>query len=78
MYVSGAEKMNIEDDNKYGKGFYNEFGMNAAIGYDETREGDWFHKIGIGLLKKDGGDYLFSRTYEIQPPVLTLQLNRIE
>jgi hypothetical protein len=65
--VSGVEKLNIEDDTKYGKGFYNEFGINAAIGYNETMEGDWFHKIGVGLLKKEGADYLFSRTYEIQP-----------
>jgi hypothetical protein len=65
--ISGLEKKNIEENDKYGKGFYNEFGIHAAIGYDETREGEWFHKIGIGLLKKEGGDYLFSRTYEIQP-----------
>ena len=67
MYISSAEHLNIEDDNKAGKGFYNEFGINAAIGYDETLEGNWFHKIGVGLLKKERGDYLFSKTYEIQP-----------
>ena len=67
IYVSGQEKMNNEDENIYGKGFYNEFGINAAIGYDETGKGEWFHKIGIGLLKKDDGDYLFNRKYEIQP-----------
>ena len=65
--VSTTEKSNVKDDYKYGKGFYNEFGINEAVGYDETRQGDWFHKIGIGLLKKDSGDYLFSRNYEIQP-----------
>jgi hypothetical protein len=65
--VSGAEKLNNEDENKSGKGFYNEFGINSAIGYDDIKEGDWFHKIGVGLLKKDSGEYLFSRKYEIQP-----------
>ena len=67
IYISRAEKLNDEDDTKSGKGFYNEFGINAAIGYDETNEGEWFHKIGVGLLKKVGGEYLFSNMYEIQP-----------
>ncbi|MFZ4522572.1 MAG: hypothetical protein ACOYNC_12760 [Bacteroidales bacterium] len=67
--ISGVERINADDDDKCGKGFYNEFGINTAIGYDETMEGDWFHKIGVGLLKKDDDDYLFSRAYEIQPAV---------
>ncbi|MBK6962443.1 MAG: hypothetical protein IPH20_00565 [Bacteroidales bacterium] len=67
IYISGMEKQNGEDNTRSGKGFYNEFGIDAAIGFDETNEGDWFHKIGVGLLKKEGGDYLFSTNYEIQP-----------
>ena len=67
--ISSTEKLNVNDDFRYGKGFYNEFGIDAAVGYNETKEGDWFHKIGIGLLKKEGGEYLFSRNYEIQPAV---------
>jgi len=67
IYISGREKRNEEDETKSGKGFYNEFGIDAAIGFDETNEGEWFHKIGVGLLKKEGGDYLFSRDYKIQP-----------
>ena len=70
--VSGVEKLNNEDENKSGKGFYNEFGINAAIGYDEIKEGDWFHKIGVGLLKKDGSEYLFSKKYEIKPAKFTV------
>ncbi|MEO0583449.1 MAG: hypothetical protein AAF135_14585, partial [Bacteroidota bacterium] len=27
----------------------------------------WFHKIGVGLLKKDGGAYAFHQPYEIRP-----------
>jgi hypothetical protein len=65
--ITGVEKMTNDKENQLGKGFYNEFGIDAAIGYDETKNGDWFHKIGIGLLKKDSGEYLFSKNYEIQP-----------
>lgn len=65
--VSSVEKLNDDDQTKSGEGFYNEFGIDAAIGYDETKEGDWFHKIGVGLLKKEGKEYLFNKKYEIQP-----------
>lgn len=67
IYITSIENTDIEDDNKHGKGFYNEFGIEAVIGYDECKEGDWFHKIGVGLLKKDSQGYLFSRQYDIQP-----------
>ncbi len=67
VYVSGYEKMDAEDPINYGKGFYNEFGIDAPIDFDEVKEGDYFHKIGIGLLKKEGDAYLFSNAYEIQP-----------
>lgn len=67
--ISGVENLYVEDENKIGKGFYNEFGLQEAIGYDEIPEGEWFHKMGIGLLKKEGKDYLFSRQYEIRPAV---------
>ena len=70
--VSGIEKLNDEDDTKSGKGFYNEFGISTAIGFDETKEGEWFHKIGVGLLKKDGDEYLFSKKYEIRPAGFTI------
>lgn len=65
--VSGTEKLNAENEIDFGKGFYNEFGIDAPVGFDETKEGEWFHKIGIGLLKKEGGPYLFSNNYEIRP-----------
>jgi hypothetical protein len=78
-YVSGVEQMNTEDTNDYGKGFYNEFGIDAALGYNETKEGDWFHKIGVGLLKKDDEPYLFSKNYEILPAEfrVTKKVNKI-
>jgi hypothetical protein len=79
IYVSGIEKMNTVDNNDFGKGFYNEFGIDAPIAYDETKEGDYFHKIGIGLLKKDNAPYLFSNTYKIQPAAfkVTKKSNKI-
>lgn len=70
--VTGFEIQNNEDHTKSGKGFYSEFGIDAALGFAETKAGDWFHKIGIGLLKKDSEDYLQSRKYEIQPAAFTV------
>mgnify|MGYP000687001556 CR=1 FL=1 len=29
--------------------------------------GGWFHKIGVGLLKKEDSEYFFMKKYEIQP-----------
>ncbi len=65
--VSGVEKLSAEDETNYVKGFYNEFGIELPVGYDEINEGDWFPKLGVGLLKKDNEPYLFSRNYEIRP-----------
>ena len=67
IHVTGVEKTTDASGNDYGKGLYNEFGIDTAIGFDETKEGDWFHKIGIGILKKDDGPYRFSKSYDIQP-----------
>lgn len=74
-YISGVEKLNDEDDTKSGKGFYNEFGFKTPIGYAETKIGDWFHKIGVGLLKKEYEDYLIGRKYEIQPADFIVSTN---
>jgi hypothetical protein len=70
--IAGVEKLNDGDDTKSGKGFYNEFGINAPIGFAEIKSGDWFHKIGIGLLKKEGEAYSISRKYVIQPADFTV------
>ncbi|MDX5583748.1 MAG: hypothetical protein QNK20_02305 [Aureibaculum sp.] len=79
IYVSGFEKMDSSNDLIYGKGFYNEFGIDTPIGYDEIKEGEWFHKIGVGILKKDGKDYDFSKSYEINPAEfnVTTESNKI-
>lgn len=66
-YVTGVEETSVENQNEIGKGLYNEFGIEAAIGFSETEVGDPFHKIGVGLLKKDEAPYLFNKSYAIQP-----------
>lgn len=65
--VAGTERLNSDDENRFGKGFYNEFGIETPVGFNECGEGDWFPKIGVGLLKKEGDSYSFSKAYEIQP-----------
>jgi hypothetical protein len=72
ILVSGIEKMEPESEAIIGKGFYNEFGIDTPLGFDESKEGEYFHKIGIGLLKKDGADYSFFKEYEIEPATFTV------
>ncbi|WP_297794338.1 hypothetical protein [uncultured Eudoraea sp.] len=67
VLVSGIERTDALNEHHFGKGFYNEFGIDAPLGFEETNTGDWFHKIGVGLLKKDDSPYLFSKNYEIKP-----------
>jgi hypothetical protein len=67
IYVSTTERPDCENEHHFGKGFYNEFGIDTALGFDETEIGGWFHKIGVGLLKKENHQYLFSKAYEIKP-----------
>jgi len=65
--ISGVERTVREEEQLGGKGFYNEFGIDDALGYEETEPGGWFHKIGVGLLKKDDGPYFFGENYEVKP-----------
>jgi len=67
IQMATIETTDGENEHHFGKGFYNEFGIDSALGFDETAIGGWFHKIGVGSLKKDGSQYLFSKNYEIQP-----------
>ncbi|MGB5497312.1 MAG: hypothetical protein WBM77_00100 [Maribacter sp.] len=67
MPLTIAERTDIVDDAALGKGFYNEFGMDTALGFKETALGSWFHKIGVGLLKKEDDQYLFHKKYKIKP-----------
>lgn len=65
--VSGVEVLGSKNIDNYGRGFYNEFGIDSPLGYRETKKGDWFHKIGVGLLQKTEDDYAFSNAYQIKP-----------
>ncbi|NAY91107.1 hypothetical protein GTQ34_04170 [Muricauda sp. JGD-17] len=67
VYLSSLERTDGLDEDLFGKGFYNEFGIDSALGFDETVIGGWFHKIGVGVLKKDNAQYLFNEKYEIKP-----------
>jgi hypothetical protein len=73
--VFGVEKLNTSPKSSFGRAFYNEFGIENAIGYDETPVGDWFHKIGVGLLKKEEGPYDFSKAYKIKPASFEVEQN---
>ena len=51
-----------------GQGFCGEFGIEEAIGYDETCVDNYFIKIGVGNLKKtDDRPYDFFRNYPVVP-----------
>ncbi len=55
-----------------GVGLHNEFGLFAAIGYDEAAPGERFPKLGVGLLTRpDDGRYRFARPHEIEPFPMT-------
>lgn len=64
--ISTQEKINGDPENVFGKGFYNEFGIDIPIGFDEINEGGTFPKIGVGELKKKGEAYNFSKFYEVK------------
>lgn len=65
--LTTIEDTESKDVNFLGKGLYNEFGITSPIGFEETPMGGWFHKIGIGLLKKEHKNYLFHRNHLIKP-----------
>jgi hypothetical protein len=67
IQLSSIESIDCQNEHYFGKGFYNEFGIDTPLGFDEADIGGWFHKIGVGLLKKDDNQYLFSKNYEIIP-----------
>lgn len=61
------EQDKFPNDKKFGMGLYNEFGMENALNFSEVKEGELFHKIGVGLLKKVGAQYDFLKSYDIKP-----------
>ncbi len=70
--IAGTELVNQTNPN-YGCGFYNEFSIDSPIGFEEADDGDWFHKIGVGLLRKEGTVYDFHRMYAVRPAKFHLE-----
>lgn len=64
---TGFESLDRSKDYYLGKGFYNEFGIQAPLGFHELPIGSWCHKIGVGLLKKQAETYSFMEPYQLQP-----------
>ncbi|MDG1573319.1 hypothetical protein OZ410_13400 [Robiginitalea sp. M366] len=71
--LCGAEQRDAPHPEGLGWGFYNEFGIEGALGYGEAPIGGWFHKIGVGLLQKGEGPYDFLKTYPVQPAAFEVQ-----
>jgi hypothetical protein len=67
IQLAGIESLTSKNKTQIGKGFYNEFGIDTALGFNEAIIGDWFHKIGVGLLRKESESYIFSENHEIIP-----------
>lgn len=67
IVLSTTERTDAVNERDFGKGYYNEFGIDSAVGFDEAPLGGWFHKIGVGLLKKEDDTYFFYKKYEIDP-----------
>ena len=65
--VTTLENTDLINTACFGKGFYNEFGIDTPLGFNETAIGGWFHKIGVGLLKKENKQYLFHKKYAVKP-----------
>ncbi len=67
VQLASRENHDIEQAHSSGKGFYNEFGIDTDLGFEATAIGGWFHKIGIGLLKKEDAKYHCAKNYKIKP-----------
>ena len=65
--LTTIEDTESKDVDFLGKGLYNEFGITSPVGFEEAPVGGWFHKIGVGLLKKQHKEYLFHRNHLIKP-----------
>jgi hypothetical protein len=70
--LSTIENKNSKNEEHLGKGFYNEFGFEKPIGFEETALGGWFHKIGIGLIKKENSTYVKNSSYKLKPAVFKI------
>jgi hypothetical protein len=65
--LTTVESTDLTNTACFGEGLYNEFGIDTPLGFNETPIGGWFHKIGVGLLKKEDDHYLFHKKYAVKP-----------
>ena len=72
LFIMGGETNEGDPENVLGKGFYNEFGIESPLGFSETPIGGWFHKIGVGLLKKEDSQYQPGKKYQIKPGIFKI------
>ena len=75
---AGRESLDRSKDSFMGRGFYNEFGIQAPLGYKELPMGSWCHKIGVGLIRKEAEDYHFLSAYELQAIPYQIDQNQQE
>lgn len=62
------EQIDRTDTSFLGKGLFGEFGIDKAVGYDECKVGEYFPKIGVGMVKRISNDpYDFFFQYEYVP-----------
>lgn len=62
------ERLRNSDTQSLGKGLFGEFGIDKAIGYETCAVGDFFPKIGVGLLQKiSNNPYDFFFPYQVTP-----------
>ncbi|MEI8095671.1 MAG: hypothetical protein WCG80_15780 [Spirochaetales bacterium] len=63
-----AENLGLPGPEGQGWGLSGEFGIQTPVGYDECPAGEWFPKLGIGLLQRsDARPYHFFRPYAVRP-----------
>jgi hypothetical protein len=63
-----SESLKFWQIKKLGQGLVAEFGLALPVGYDDCEVGQWFPKIGVGLLlKKTKKNYNFFKNYKIRP-----------
>ena len=63
-----SQEATIDSPGTEGVGLVDEFGIHTPVGYDHSKVGTWFPKIGIGFLEKFEPDsYNFFVDYAIKP-----------
>ena len=60
------------------KGFNNKFGVDSALGLVEAKIGEWFHKIGVGLLKKKTNIVHLAKPRRLNRQSLKLKMKNTE